>query len=107
MHLGDLVSGDKKDIVLTNMLASKPGQIAIYGWHRLTGAPIQPLSTVHGACYEDYSHGVRLVSQTVVVDGQNRLVREILKHPLMANLLSDEGAILNSLESLVAQNCSH
>jgi hypothetical protein len=112
IHPGDLVSGDKKDIVITNMLASKPGQIAIYGWHRHTGAPIQPLSTVHGACYEDYSHGVRLVSQTAVVDGQSRLVQEILKHPLLASLLSDEGAIVNTLQALVsnpsvAQTCSH
>jgi len=54
--LGPLVSGHKKDVVLTNRLATHPGQIAIYGWHRATGAPIQPLSTVHGA---GYGHGRR------------------------------------------------
>ena len=41
----------------------RPGRIAIYGWHRGTGDPIQPLSTVHGAGYADYSHGIRLVSE--------------------------------------------
>ena len=31
---GALVSGDKKDVVVTNLLDSNPGRIAIYGWHR-------------------------------------------------------------------------
>ena len=35
--VGALVSGHKKDVVLTNRLASNPGRIAIYGWHRGTG----------------------------------------------------------------------
>ncbi|UCF92491.1 MAG: hypothetical protein JSW39_30225 [Desulfobacterales bacterium] len=51
--LGELVAGHKKDIVLTNRLNAKPGRIAIYGWHRKNGAPIQPLSTVHGERYAD------------------------------------------------------
>src|SRR6202044_556287 len=71
---GSLVSGDKKDVVVTNRLEHNPGKIAIYGWHRLNGAPIQPLSTIHGACYADYSHGIRLVSETVLVDGAPRSV---------------------------------
>jgi hypothetical protein len=109
--IGELVSGDKKDIVMTNLLASKPGQIAIYGWHRLTGAPIQPLSTVHGACYEDYSHGVRLVSQTAVVDGQRQSIEDVLRNPRLANVLSDEG-LMGSLQTLLARSnvsnsCSH
>ena len=56
---------------------ANPGKIAIYGWHRLNGAPIQPLSTVHGACYADYSHGIRLVSETVLVDGKTRFVHHV------------------------------
>jgi hypothetical protein len=109
--IGELVSGDKKDIVMTNLLASKPGQIAIYGWHRLTGAPIQPLSTVHGACYEDYSHGVRLVSQTTVIDGQRRSIEDVLGNPQLANVLSDEGR-MGTLQTLLASanvsnSCSH
>ena len=62
-RLGALVSGHKKDVVLTNRLITHPGQIAIYGWHRAKATPIQPLSTVHGAGYADYSHGIRLVSE--------------------------------------------
>lgn len=90
---GPLVSGDKKDVVITNLLASRPGRIAIYGWHRPTGTPIQPLSTVHGACYADYSHGIRLVSGTALVDGKPRPVSEMLQDSLLAKVLSDEGAI--------------
>ena len=59
--LGDLISGHKKDVVVTNRFANNEGKIAIYGWHRALGDPIQPLSTVHGAFYADYSHGIRLI----------------------------------------------
>lgn len=90
---GQLVSGHKKDVVVTNLLARTPGRVAIYGWHRLNGEPIQPLSTVHGACYADYSHGIRLVSAMAVEDGTVRSVRDILQDSVLANALSDEGAI--------------
>jgi hypothetical protein len=92
---GMLVSGDKKDVVVTNLLSHNPGRIAIYGWHRLNGLPIQPLSTVHGACYADYSHGIRLVSDEVLVDGQVRSVYDVLRDPVLSKVLSDEGPIPN------------
>lgn len=63
----ELTAGQKKDLVLSLRLRSAPGRVAIYGWHRTNGVPIQPLSTVHGALYADYSHGVRLVSETAYV----------------------------------------
>jgi len=90
---GELVSGDKKDVVLTNRLTTHVGHIAIYGWHRGAGQPIQPLSTVHGSNYADYSHGIRLISRWALVDGQRRLVRDILQDPSTARVLSDEGPI--------------
>lgn len=108
--LGALVSGHKKDVVLTNLLTSNPGKIAIYGWHKPTGLPIQPLSTVHGGCYADYSHGIRLVSETVLVDGQPRSVYDVLDDPVMARALSDEGPISHLRELLtrqaIDQSCS-
>jgi len=55
--LGELTSGDKKDLVLTSLLWRVPGRVAIYGWHRAVNQPIQPLSKVHGARYADYSPG--------------------------------------------------
>jgi hypothetical protein len=93
--LGALVSGHKKDVVLTSRLAARPGQIAIYGWHRGPGAPIQPLSTVHGARYADYSHGIRLVSEMALVDGRLRAVYDILGDSFLASVLSDEGRLSN------------
>ena len=91
--VGPLVSGDKKDVVVTNLLTGAPRRIAIYGWHRPNGAPIQPLSTVHGACYADYSHGIRLVAGMALEEGGLRSVRDILQDSVLANALSDEGAI--------------
>ncbi len=92
--LGTLTSGDKKDIVLTPRLWRLPGRVAIYGWHRAEGFPIQPLSTVHGARYADYSHGVRLVSPTVYVNGKiPRRIEEVLADRTLAPLLSAEGPL--------------
>lgn len=91
--LGALVSGDKKDVVMSNRLALYVGRIAIYGWHRAPGQPIQPLSTVHGANYEDYSHGIRLVSQWALVDGKLEPIRDMLQDPSTARVFSDEGPI--------------
>ncbi len=101
VKLGALVAGHKKDVVITNLLATNPGRIAIYGWHRLTGAPIQPLSLVHGACYADYSHGIRLVSETVLIDGNPMSIYDVLRDPILSKVLSDEGPIPNLKELLV------
>lgn len=90
---GALAAGHKKDVVLSNRLIARPGQIAIYGWHRAIGDPIQPLSTVHGAGYADYSHGIRLVSRLALVEGGLRPVTDILLDEAFANVLSDEGTI--------------
>jgi hypothetical protein len=91
--LGALVAGHKKDVVVTNRLIARPGQIAIYGWHRAIGDPIQPLSTVHGAGYADYSHGIRLVSRLAMIEGKLRPVSDILLDESTAKVLSDEGTI--------------
>jgi hypothetical protein len=90
---GGLVAGHKKDVVLTNHLRYRPDRIAIYGWHRAVGQPIQPLSTVHGANYADYSHGIRLVGKMAIIEGRLRSVYDILQDSLLAGVLSDEGAI--------------
>lgn len=89
--LGELVSGHKKDVVITKRLIRMPSRIAIYGWHRPDGSPIQPLSTVHGAGYADYSHGIRLVSDVVLIEGKIRSVYDLLQDPQLAYVLTDEG----------------
>jgi hypothetical protein len=95
LPLGELISGHKKDLVLSNRLRQTPGRVAIYGWHWAPGHPIQPLSTVHGAQYVDYSHGVRLVSATVVVGGQPRSIYDALQDSRVASILSREGVTRN------------
>jgi hypothetical protein len=83
----------KKDLVVTNRLVERPGHVAIYGWHRLSGTPIQPLTTVHVATYVDYSHGVRLIDQWAEVDGQRVRIGVVLRDPQLCSLLSDEGPL--------------
>jgi hypothetical protein len=90
---GDLLDGIKKDVVLTNRLKAAPTKVAIYGWEYLDGKPIQPLTTVHKGTYVDYSHGIRLVRQQLMVDGQPNSVAGVLRDPLLHPLLSDEGVM--------------
>ena len=105
--LGALVSGDKKDVVMSNRLEWKPGRIAIYGWHRSPGQPIQPLSTVHGANYADYSHGIRLISEWALVNGKLQSIGELLGNPLTATVLSDEGPIRLNWRVVAAMQEGH
>ena len=88
-----LMAGVKKDVVLSNRLAEKPGRVALYGWHRPGGTPIQPLTIVHHEGYVDYSHGVRLVRRIVKVDGRDMMIEDVLKDPALWALLSDEGPL--------------
>jgi hypothetical protein len=99
---GVLTSGHKKDLVITNRLWQMPERVAIYGWHRASYQPIQPLSTVHGARYADYSHGVRLVSTEVYVNGQPRSIFDVLRDPQLASVLSAEGPIARVPELVAA-----
>lgn len=48
----NIMAGHKKDVLADG---------SIYGWHRLDGNPIQPVSWIHGDNYADYSHGVRFI----------------------------------------------
>ncbi len=88
-----LTAGIKKDVVLTNRLTEKPHRVAIYGWHYPNGKPIQPLYVGHVDWYVDYSHGIRLMSQHMIVDGQPRRVEDVLKDKELSVLLSNEGPI--------------
>jgi len=88
---GELTAGDKKDLVITNRLWQFPDRVAIYGWHLESGRPIQPLSTVHGSHYADYSHGVRLVGSKVKFQGTWQDLSGLLADESLSGLLSDEG----------------
>jgi hypothetical protein len=90
---GVLTSGHMKDLVITNRLWQFPERVAIYGWHRGPHDPIQPLSTVHGGRYVDYSQGVRLVSSVLCVDGRQMSIFDALTDPDLARILNNEGPI--------------
>lgn len=90
---GTIVAGIKKDVVLTPRLDDEPGRVAIYGWHGQDGVPIQPIYTGHSEGWVDYSHGVRLVSRRVRVDGVEYDLPALLEDPVLWALLSDEGAM--------------
>lgn len=90
--LGDLVSGPKKDLVLSRRSQSEPGRTPIYGWFTDDGHAIQGLSLLHDDRYLDYAHGVRLVLRAMEVDGEQADLLDVLADRERASLLSDEGA---------------
>ena len=88
-----LIAGHKKDVVITAKLAALTNRVAIYGWHRTNGVAIQPLYLGHRADWADYSHGIRLVSQTMLLNGQRTNITAVLTDSNLCSLLSDEGVI--------------
>jgi len=87
-----LIAGIKKDLVITEQLnpLSKINHEAIYGWHLLSGKPIQPLYTGHINWWVDYSHGVRLVYEYIYVNGRKMHYTAVLADPVLKKLLCDE-----------------
>lgn len=87
-----LVAGIKKDVVISARVStdSRPNRVAIYGWHKPDGRPIQPLYTGHVNWYVDYSHGIRLVYQRVYINGKPMHYADVLQHPVYRRLLCDE-----------------
>jgi hypothetical protein len=88
-----LVAGHKKDVVIAGKVVSSSENVAIYGWHRPDGTPIQPLYTGHAASWVDYSHGVRLVRRRLIVNGAETTLEAVLADPKLAPLLSGEGVM--------------
>jgi len=89
---GQLVAGIKKDVVISNRITEpkRPNHVVIYGWHRKDGQAIQPLTNIHINWYVDYSHGIRFVNNTFLLDGEFRKMSEILTDPVLYKVLSDE-----------------
>jgi hypothetical protein len=87
-----LIAGIKKDVVISGKISRdrRPDRVAIYGWHKLDGKPIQPLYTGHINWWVDYSQGIRLVSRKIKVDGKWMDYIEVLKDPVLRRLLCDE-----------------
>lgn len=92
-----LIAGHKKDVVVSNRLLEHPearGPL-IFGWHRANGVPIQPLSAAHrmDGPYLDYSHACRPIRLDCLVDGAARDLRDVLRDPALASLVSSEGPL--------------
>lgn len=92
-----LIAGIKKDVVITGKITSDPNpiaigtnRVAIYGWHKPDGKPIQPLYTGHVNWYVDYSHGIRLIYRTIYVDGKAMDYIDVLKDKTLSRLICDE-----------------
>ena len=87
-----LIAGIKKDVVISGKISRdpKPNRVAIYGWHKPDGQPIQPLYTGHVNWYVDYSHGTRLVYRKIKVNRRWIDYTEVLKDPILQKLLCDE-----------------
>ncbi len=89
---GQLVAGSKKDVVISAKLSDpqRTHHVIIYGWHKTDGKPIQPEYNGHIDSYVDYSHGIRLVSNKVLIDGKEYRLHEILQDPQLFALLCYE-----------------
>jgi hypothetical protein len=87
---GQLIAGIKKDVILSARIAESLGKVVIYGWHKRSGVSIQPVYSGHANWYVDYSHGIRLLNNQVLLDGNPALLSDILRDPVLFKIFSDE-----------------
>ena len=99
-----LIAGIKKDVVISGKISHDTfarrigaNRVAIYGWHKPDGKPIQPLYTGHVNWYVDYSHGIRLVYRKIKVSlpagragSQWMDYIDVMKDPILQKLICDE-----------------
>lgn len=87
-----LIAGIQKDVVISGKISRdpKPDRVAIYGWHKLDGTPIQPLYTGHVYWWVDYSQGIRLIYRKIKVNGKWMDYIDVLKDPQLKKLICDE-----------------
>jgi hypothetical protein len=87
-----LIAGIQKDVVISGKILRDPraDRVAIYGWHKLDGKPIQPLYTGHIYWWVDYSQGIRLVYRKIKVEGKWMDYIDVLKDPRLQKFLCGE-----------------
>ncbi|MFI5131205.1 MAG: hypothetical protein ACHQFX_14480, partial [Chitinophagales bacterium] len=87
-----LIAGIQKDVVISGMIPRdpRPDRVAIYGWHKLDGKPIQPLYTGHINWWVDYSQGIRLIYRKIKVGSKWIDYTDVLKDRVLQKLLCDE-----------------
>lgn len=89
-----LTAGIKKDVIVAAVISQKRDRVVIYGWHKPDGKPIQPVYSGHVDWYVDYSHGIRLVNDRVLIDGKPASLRTVLQHPVLFKLFSNEETMM-------------
>lgn len=90
---GKLISGHKKDVVITKALFNNLNNVAIVGWWYPDGKKIQPLNAVsHVKSFKDYSHGIRMICRTAELNGIKCDLFDVLKDDKLSSLISDEGS---------------
>jgi len=87
-----LIAGIQKDVVISGKITrdERPDRVAIYGWHKTDGTPIQPLYTGHVYWWVDYSQGIRLIYRKMKVEGKWMDYIDVLKNPVLRKLICDE-----------------
>ena len=87
-----LIAGIQKDVVISGKISRDPkaDRVAIYGWHKLDGKPIQPLYTGHINWWVDYSQAIRLVYRKIKVNGKWMDYMDVMKDPHLQKILCDE-----------------
>lgn len=96
-HLGDLVAGQAKDVVISNQMAGHPDRLGIHGWHDEAGKAIQGGAlSKHDVNYVDYSHGIRLVDKDAMLNNKKvDLLRDVLEQREYAFMVNGgEGPLL-------------
>jgi hypothetical protein len=92
---GNLVACHKKDLVMNGV--SQTSRVPIYGWNRSNGNPIQPFTTgAHNDSYADYSHGVRLVSQTAFINGEPVSLADLMTNTQHRSTLAGGTGLTNA-----------
>jgi hypothetical protein len=92
-----LTSGHKKDVILSNALSpnNPKKRVCIYGWIQSSGSPIQGLNPVsHEDTYADYSHGIRMIANDVIVNGKTMKLQDVFADTKLSALVSDEGSLI-------------
>ncbi|HMA61302.1 MAG TPA: hypothetical protein VKP78_01500, partial [bacterium] len=71
-------------------IKNQPKNVVIYGWHKDIGKPIQPVYGGHYDDWVDYSHGIRLVKDEILLNGKTVKIQKILRDSTLGRLFCEE-----------------
>lgn len=87
--------------IISNRLGTIPNGAVNYGFYDLKAPYVnrsgirmwQTLGTRHDRAHTDYSQTLILMKSTCQVDGSEMSVSDLMKHPTLCGLISDEGVL--------------